>query len=463
MMIFKPMVSPHPDRRRFSALYTAGPNETHTDAAPLSESNPGFERAMFNDATTSLLCARSESMTMRVWSTILTLTAAVLITGGCIGDLPQQDEPLEDASANQTLPDDDQTSPPQQDEASSSDEPEDATRPSVTLSLEERHRFAVQDDTLHLDGTLQIHEQATGTLDVHIRTPDGWNATTDPEAVTLNQADPTPIKATVKVPKDAQKDQPTELALVAETQNGGTIAQTTFTVTVTDAYTLTNFKEWSTPDLDILIIPPIHGPIANTEDGPLPNGAEGAAPGGAYLDATLHVLDDWAYAVDRVAENETQIAWLTEVSWDVRVISEDEVTIEDVQQADIVKVYTETTYPIGGASYNMGFPVDCLAYSTMWNTYGSFTYEDMYHIAGHELLHCFGMSHPEDHDPEEDIMSYETLPLTELRCPSNLNVWAMASAFQGTLDTETGPDQGATVRIPQPTYEQHCAPDSDPR
>lgn len=423
---------------------------------------------MFNDATTALLWTRIESTTMRVRSTILALIALGLITGGCIGDLPQQDEPLENASGNQTLPDDDPTSPPPQDETSSGDAPEDtnstddAKRPSVTLSLEERHRFAVQDDTLHLHGTLQVHEQATGTLDLHAQTPDGWNVTTDPQAVTLNQDDPIPIQATVKVPKDAQKD-PNDLALVARTQNGGTIAQTTFTVTVADAYTLTNFKEWSASDLDILIIPPIHGPIANTEDGPLPNGAEGAAPGGAYLDATLHVLEDWAYAIDRVAENETQIAWLTDITWNVRVISEDEVTLEDVQQADIVKVYTETTYPIGGAAYNMGSPVDCLAYSTMWNTYGSFTYEDMYHIAGHELLHCFGMSHPEDHDPEEDIMSYETLPLTELRCPSNLNVWAMASAFQGTLDTQTGPDQGATVKIPQPTYEQHCDPSSDPR
>lgn len=398
-----------------------------------------------------------------------TLLVTALVFAGCLAADQALDDALDEArsddeasldEANDTQPDVD-THPANAPEDTPSSE--DATRASVTLSLAERHSFAVQDDTLRLDGTLQVHEQTTGTLDVHIQTPDGWNGTTDPQAITLNKTDPIPIQATVKVPNDAQKDEPAQLSLVAGTQNGGTVARTTFAVTVTDAYELTNFKQWNTADLDILIIPPIHGPIANTEDGPLPNGAEGAAPGGAYLDATLHILEDWAYAVDRVAENETQIAWLTDVTWDVRVISEDEVTVEDVQQADIVKVYTETTYPIGGAAYNMGFPVDCLAYSTMWNTYGSFTYEDMYHIAGHELLHCFGMSHPEDHDPEEDIMSYEPLPLTELRCPSNLNVWAMASAFQGTLDTETGPDQGATVRIPQPTYEQHCAPDSDPR
>lgn len=397
------------------------------------------------------------------------LLAAALLLAGCLGADSSLGDPLEEAGTGEGPSVDEANDPSDEDNrtedahgASTDASTPPGEGPRASLHLDQRHLYAVPDDTLILEGTLEIHEQATGTLALNVETPKGWNATTNPGSVTMSEATTVPIQATVIVPSDAEAGDKESLALSLETADEGTLAQTTAAVTVTEAYELTNFKVWDTADLDILIIPPVHGPMANTEEGPLPYGADGAGPAGAYLDATLHVLHDWAYAIDRVVENETQIAWVDQVDWDIKVVAEDEVTIEDVQEAEIVKVYTETTYPIGGAAWNGG-AVDCLAYTTMWSTYGSMTYEDMYMLAGHELLHCFGMSHPEEHEPQHDIMSYEPMPLTDLRCPSNLNVWAMAAAFAGVTDGDTGPGSGDTIRLPQPTYEQHCDPDADPR
>jgi hypothetical protein len=228
-----------------------------------------------------------------------------------------------------------------------------------------------------------------------------------------------------------------------------------------DEYVLANSNAWNSTDLNILIVPPVHGPIANTENGVLPEGAEGAAPGGAYLDATLELLDDWRYALDKTAELAARpgapewaadIGWISEITWDLDIISENIVAPEDVQNADIVKFYTETTFPILGAAV---YTDPCLAYSTKWNTYGSLTYRDMYNLAGHELLHCFGMSHPDEMQPVVDIMSYEDTPWVAYRCPSNLNLRAVAAAFAGAVD-DPGVTPGQTVTVDADAYEQIC-------
>lgn len=67
-----------------------------------------------------------------------------------------------------------------------------------------------------------------------------------------------------------------------------------------DAYYELSFRPstWDTKHVTIVIIPPAHGPIASTEEGVLPYGVEGAGPMGAYIQATVHVLDDWGYAFE---------------------------------------------------------------------------------------------------------------------------------------------------------------------
>lgn len=229
-----------------------------------------------------------------------------------------------------------------------------------------------------------------------------------------------------------------------------------------DEYRLANSNSWDSTDLDVLIVLPVHGPIANTEDGVLPEGVDGAAPGGAYLEATLHFLSDWQHALETTGELAEEddgpawaqdVGWVSEVSWETHVVSEDVVTHEEVRNADIVKFYTESTLPVLGAAV---YTNPCLAYSTKWNTYGSMTYVDMYNLAGHELLHCFGMSHPVGMQPVEDVMSYEDTPWADYRCPSNLNVRAAAAAFAGAAEDPDGVQPGQTVVVDSGAYEQIC-------
>lgn len=314
--------------------------------------------------------------------------------------------------------------------------------------------YAYRGEKLVLQGELRLDEAPDGHVSIETDAPVDWEA----NATVTNQTNATvPFEVTIQVPSDADGDAPHAVRLSAYLDNATLLSTHQTLIHVTSAYELANFKEWNRQHLDILIIPPTHGPLANTPAGPLPNGADGALPHGAYIDATRHALEDWRYAIDRVAENDTRLAWFADVTWDVRVVGEDDVTPTDITQANIIKVYTATTYPVLGAATHNGGSSDCIAYSTQWNTYGSMTYTDMYALAGHELLHCFGMNHPEDMDPIEDIMSYESWPIPELRCPSNLNVWASAAAFASAFRHHSL--QGETVKVAKPNYEQYCSPD----
>lgn len=227
-----------------------------------------------------------------------------------------------------------------------------------------------------------------------------------------------------------------------------------------ETYRLATSNTWATSELEILIVPPVHGPIASTEEGALPEGAEGAAPGGAYLEATLHALSDWEHLFETTGELAAgedppgwaaDIGWIEGVSLDVRIVSEDVLTPEDVQEADVVKFYHETSYPVVGLT---AYAEPCVAYSTMWLDYGSLTYEDMYKVAGHELGHCLGSSHPESF--EGDLMSQGGYPQASLRCPSNLDARSIAASFAGAFDAPTGPSAGATASIEAHRYEQFC-------
>lgn len=240
------------------------------------------------------------------------------------------------------------------------------------------------------------------------------------------------------------------------------------TTTGNHPYTLPNFIQWDHNELVILLIPPAHGSLVSTGEGVLPYGPDGALPTGAYLDATLHVLEDWRYALDQVAVEQEEVSWVADITWDVRVIPQDLVTPQDVQNADIVKFYTETTYPVLGAATNtgnllFGLGPGCVAFSTMWMTYGSMSYEDMYKVSGHELGHCLGPSHTQGDSDGLDIMNQGGYPQGELRCPSNLNVLAVAAAFTTAVDAPSGPTAGDTVSVDHDDYKRYCSPESDPR
>lgn len=319
---------------------------------------------------------------------------------------------------------------------------------------------------LDLEATL---EQVPDELDptIELSAPDGWQATVETHPDPAN--DTVGLAAQLAIPESAEPGRTHQLALEAAAETGSPVVEETVEVTVAEAYRAGYGSPPSSRNLTVLIVPPAHGPVANTERGALEQGTDGAAPAGAYLEATLHALADWRWALDRVAENRTELAWLADLTWETRIVTEDDLGPEHVEDADIVKAYAGSTFPAMGAAPSQSADdraIDCLATSTTWSTYGSLTYEDMYQLSLHELLHCFGQGHVQDGEPEQDAMvATRDGPMTELRCPSNLNALATAAAYEEghpadvfALEIVQGRE---LVEVAQPAYRQHCSPHTD--
>lgn len=217
-------------------------------------------------------------------------------------------------------------------------------------------------------------------------------------------------------------------------------------------YRLARNFQWDQPVLNVLVVPPAHGPINSPDGALLPDGVEGATPWGTYFQATMDVIGDWLYARDRYVEDYPEHAWLAGMGLDVRVAGQDDVVSFS---PDVVVAFTESMATVMGLAVWNG--VRCVAVNSMIHPIQAYTltYADMYSLAGHEFGHCLGMDHPQDHQPLHDIMSYEPWPYPAPRCPSNLNLLAVASAFAGAFGQ---PGAGATVKMPSSEYQQYCPP-----
>lgn len=332
------------------------------------------------------------------------------------------------------------------------------------FEIPEAEREATPGSQIPIDGHLAAVPDELAPA-IELATPDGWQANleTDREGANRSLA----LRAQVTIPESAEPGREHELTLLATTESGPPLAEHGVEVTVAEAYRAGYGSPPSSRNLTILVVPPAHGPVANTERGALPQGADGASPAGAYLDATLHALADWRWALDRVAENRTELAWLSTITWETHVVAEDDLAPEHVQGANIVMAYGESTFPAMGAAPSQSADErapDCLAYASMASpTYGSLTYEGMHQLALHELMHCFGQDHVENGEPAQDAMvPARNGPMTELRCPSNLNVLATAAAYQEghpadvfALEIVQGRE---SVELARSAYRQHCSP-----
>lgn len=325
----------------------------------------------------------------------------------------------------------------------------------------EPQAFVGSDGLAVILGELVFHEAMQGVVSVEAVVDEGWESVAVLEEPGGEGV--VPLRLNVTAPQDADEGDSASVVVVARV-DGRVVAQSEVVVEVAPVFRLPPFISWDRSELEIVIVPPAHGPIVSLEEGVLPEGPEGALPGGAYLAATLHVLEDWRWALDRFAENHTELAWVANITWDVRIFAEDVVTQLDVAGADIVKFYTESTAAVLGAAVYTGGITEgnphCVAYSTKWTTFGSLSYKDMYKLAGHELGHCLGPGHTQNDEDGLDIMTNGGYPQWELRCPSNLNVLAVAAGFAPAFGA-TGPE--GTVEVPVPLYERYCSPHSDPR
>jgi hypothetical protein len=203
--------------------------------------------------------------------------------------------------------------------------------------------------------------------------------------------------------------------------------------------------DWDRMVLDVLIVPPQHGQIFNGPSNTrLLNGndpKELNPLSTSYLKATEKSIVDWKRAIKTFGS-----ARLKRLRLNVFVLGRDIPTQAALTNPEIIIAWDEHKGTILGQSVRFwtdDYSTPCLNHNSQFYT-NSFSYPDMYNVAGHEFGHCLGLDHSTP--AKSDIMyaQYtETIGLqnTRLHCMSNLNVKGLEFVYDG----KTKP-RGATVK-----------------
>ena len=197
------------------------------------------------------------------------------------------------------------------------------------------------------------------------------------------------------------------------------------------------------PVLDILIVPPAHGPIFNS-DGVLGGGDPmQATPFNTYVSAMEDSVNMW-----RVAAGAAGLKWLKKaLRLNVYVIGRDDIPPEAMEEPEVVITATEFNGVAGVAVSGPQPP--CLINNSSFSP-ASFNYADMYNINAQEFGHCLGIGHVQmfgedanaylDPYVGHDVMNGGYAddiggPGTHLHCLSNLNLGAMERVFGAAAPT----------------------------
>lgn len=192
------------------------------------------------------------------------------------------------------------------------------------------------------------------------------------------------------------------------------------------------YHYWSTPKLDVIVVPPAHGPIVNW-GGPLGGGGlEEIGLSNSYVKATEASVAEYQRVIRRHGPR-----WLAK-SFRVKtyVAGRDQIPQRVLDDPEAVIMFNEHQGFILGVTFTTTHP-DCIISNSMaWTM--SYSYADMYSVNLHEFGHCLGLDHFVG--PEEDpVYLHENMtpayqhnvgePGTHRHCISNFNLDAIALAF----------------------------------
>lgn len=199
-----------------------------------------------------------------------------------------------------------------------------------------------------------------------------------------------------------------------------------------NAYLISAWDMWDEPSLNVLIVPPVHGPLFGS------NPTQEIGPANTYLEAVEDSIAAWHAAVQTFGSSELRKAF----NVDVYVLGRDNVPAPVLSKPDILITTTEDT-PIGlGVAIR---PYPCIVNNS--EVYGLANYADIFNINGQEYGHCLGANHvglqggidptSVQMHPEHDIMNgFYTHDIgaddTHLHCISNLDVLAIDFVFTRT-------------------------------
>lgn len=190
---------------------------------------------------------------------------------------------------------------------------------------------------------------------------------------------------------------------------------------------------WPKAHLDVVILPPVTGPVYDGSGEPFPSG-KGLATDSPYVDATKDAMDAWRQAIDAYVAQNASASFLQNFTFDVGVVGEDR-SMAEFRDADIRVMYGPTGLNALGVA--VADETDgqqwqrCDVVNFQWLVF-SFTLADMYNIHAQEFGHCLGLDHPSE--PADDVMNgiYEAGvgdPDNQRLCHSSLDIHGLAGLY----------------------------------
>ncbi len=183
--------------------------------------------------------------------------------------------------------------------------------------------------------------------------------------------------------------------------------------------------DWNRSQIDVHIVPPGHGPLANQDESLAGGSTAQAHPwDNAYVRAMEDAVEGWRRAIDAFGE-----PWLRDAVVLTTTVGGRDGAVG--QGADILIVPAESHLGSLGMAFTSNRPC---AISVAMHRDESLSYEDMFNIAGHEVGHCLGLAHVDGVEPSADIMATiypEAVGAAgnPIHCMSNLNVRGIEGAF----------------------------------
>lgn len=216
------------------------------------------------------------------------------------------------------------------------------------------------------------------------------------------------------------------------------VASTVPARAVNKPYTQPIYGVLTTNELDVLVVPPTHGPLFNDE-GVLNGNADPmqATPFNVYIDAIRDSIQMWTDAVRAKGPR-----WLRKVM-KVRtyVLGVDNVPPEAFQEPEIVITTAEFNGAGGWAVWGSSPP--CVISNSMF-VVQSFTYKDMFNVNAQEYGHCLGLAHiqvdgTDQGAYEHPLVGHDTMTGlyahqigskdVHFHCISNLNMSGLEAVF----------------------------------
>jgi hypothetical protein len=193
---------------------------------------------------------------------------------------------------------------------------------------------------------------------------------------------------------------------------------------------------WSKKDLSVLVVPPGYGRTGDTD----PFQA-------TFLRAVEDSITHWQEAIDDHGPGDIR----GNITFTVHVLGRDILSPTELPAVDIY-----ITNPPGGIGLAglAAYPLSprCVIANLVTPVH---TYEYMFMVNAHEFGHCLGLSHPEDHQPWYDLMSYNHIhqgsdPDLRLDCVSNMNLEAVHRAFANAFGR---PQNNSAIEMYESEYE----------